>query len=195
MNLQRAVNESGVSDPFIYFNDDFFVMRKQLRVPTYYYGSLLDHAMHYENRGGRSYAAIMRQTHSELVRLGIRRPRSYELHMPLVVHKEPMQRALDIARRAGHIGGRMLAKRSLYGNLADLGGRRANDVKVNGPGERIPGTTFLSTSDASWLHSAGEAVRLRFPTRGPYDPEDQHERRDALRAGHGGVVSLSGTAR
>jgi hypothetical protein len=194
-NWRAAVRNVEVSDPFLYMNDDFFIMRPVRGILPKHTGTLLDHAEWYLNRGGKQYGTIMLRTHDYLLDSGIERPLSYELHIPMVVYKEPMMLALEAAMRVGPQRGRMLMDRSLYGNIARIGGRSSADVKVNAPGDKIPQGVFLSTSDASWLHNAGELVRRRFPRPGPYDPEDQHERRDALRAGYGGVVSFPGAAR
>ena len=99
---------------------------------------------------------------------------SYELHAPLVVHKESMLKALDLGR-----GLPVLHKRTLYGNLIRLGGDQVEDVKVKTLHDPGPAGVFVSTTDATFAHGkVGERIRAAFPDlcryeRGHNPPADE----------------------
>ncbi|MDX3229577.1 hypothetical protein [Streptomyces sp. ME19-01-6] len=67
----------------------------------------------------------LRETRDVLIELGHPDPLSYELHVPMPVQKSGMLAALEIAR---HLD--VVHKRTLYGNLAGLGGDQTGDVKI-----------------------------------------------------------------
>lgn len=109
----------------------------------------------------------MRETRDLLVQLGHDDPLSYELHVPLPVDKAGMLTALDLGR---HLD--VVHKRSLYGNLARLGGERSEDVKVLHRGPRGFGSqsVFLSTMpDAFSAGLVGQFIRRRLYRPCPYE--------------------------
>jgi hypothetical protein len=174
--LRAACEHEGVSDPFVLFNDDFYLMRRIDEVPVLHRGLVADVLADYVRRwhGGSSYSRGMAQTADLLASLGFPAPLSYELHVPLPVHKRAMLEALDVGEASGIA---VLHKRTLYGNLARLGGDRLTDVKIVGGREgRIAGrriararSTWLSSSDASF---AGLEPLLRhyFPAPSRHEP-------------------------
>lgn len=165
LNMWAACQHPEVSDPFILFNDDFFAMHRIVEVPTWHRGTVAQFIRRPNVVG--QYGSGAGATAELLHRLGYDDPLCYEVHAPLVVHKQVMLRALDLGR-----GVRTLHKRTLYGNLADLGGYQHADVKVHGdekPDERWP---FWSTEDFSFsLCRVGDLIRGRFGTPSRYELE------------------------
>jgi hypothetical protein len=85
---------------------------------------------------------------------------SYELHVPMVVNRHILAEAVAMVGRSS-TAGHAIAKRTLYGNLAGVGGERAHDVKAMRAKDGLPesGLPFLSTSPASWTGLAGGWIR------------------------------------
>ncbi|TDC29492.1 hypothetical protein E1211_25885 [Micromonospora sp. 15K316] len=163
----RAVCEHPeVSDPFLLCNDDFFVMQPVERMPVLHRGPVAEVERYYATRGSGKYLRGMRETRDLLAELGHSDPLSYELHVPLPVDKAGMLRALDAGR---HLD--VIHKRTMYGNLAALGGTRAADVKVLGrSGAFDRASPFLSTMVDSFARGAvGAFIRGRFPGPSPYE--------------------------
>lgn len=173
--MRAACRHPEVSDPFALFNDDFYVMQPVPEVPVLHRGPVAEVLAYYERRwGGRSgYSAGMRETADLLRRLGYEEPLSYELHVPLPIHKGAMLEALDAGEASGIT---VLHKRTLYGNLARIGGERASDCKIVSRSDgRIAGRnvaevpTWLSSSDASFAGLA-PLLQHRFPQPSPFEP-------------------------
>lgn len=170
-NLLAACQNAGVSEEFYFFHDDNFVMRPMPDgIPVFHRGRVADVEASYLRRGIRSrYFRGLRETRDLIVREGISvDPISYELHAPLAVRRTLMIAALGIAARARldtpH-------KRTLYGNLARIGGTRLRDPKVMDRGNnfRTDGL-FLSTMDSSFRFGmVGVYIRDQFPGMSPYE--------------------------
>lgn len=190
LSLRIACETSEVSDPFVLMNDDFYVMKSMSTVPVLNRGPIAEVLAEYIGRQPREtyYTRGMRRTLELLQSLGYEHPLSFDLHMPLVVHKAHMLTALDICAATGKTG---LHKRSIYGAVAGLRGRRAADVKVRNVGEPIPDGQFLSSMDQVFgvvkpllserfpepcrYEAPAEAMTtLRYPVRLAHDCELAH---------------------
>lgn len=166
--MRAACLHPRVSDPFALMNDDFFVMEPVAGVPALNRGPVDVVAAEYGRRIGASpYLEGMLATRDLLASLGCERPLSYELHVPLPVHKAEMLRALEVGQAAGIP---VLHKRTLYGNLAGLGGETIADVKICGRRQCIPVGPWLSTLDATFPR-AHPLLAHRFPRPSPFEPE------------------------
>lgn len=149
---------------FALMNDDFFCMRPSAWPVPAHRGPLLELA---ETRPG-SYGMLLRATDALLREAGIAEPLAYTLHEPLTIERDAYRVAVDYGLR-NRAPGDALSWRSLYGNLAQLGGERRDDVKVayDGP---APATDWISTTDCSFrYHRVGEAVRRAMSAPSPYE--------------------------
>lgn len=175
LNLEAACLNPYVSDPFWLMNDDFFIMDRLPELPTYHRGPVTDVIPYYLDTYPNSpYLRGMQATLDLLHRAGYDYPLSYELHIPLLVHKEPMLQAIAVGRNV-----RAFHKRTFYGNLSGLGGTYSDDVKVR-PGILRDWTTWplLSTSDQIFReHEVGTYIRERFSTASVYEREPLHRSR------------------
>lgn len=164
--LRAACEHPDVSDRFLLCNDDFFVMEAVEEMPVLHRGPVRDVEAYYAGRGNGSYLRGLRETRDLLADLGHADHLSYELHVPLPVEKTGMLAALDAGR---HLD--VVHKRTLYGNLAGLGGERIEDVKVMQRGPRFPAASpFLSTMPDSFAHGAvGHHIRRAFPQACAYE--------------------------
>ena len=165
--MRAACLHPDVSDPFVLMNDDFFIMEPLAEVPALNRGPVDDVAAEYERRVGASpYLEGMLATRDLLHEFGCEDPLSYELHVPLPVRKAEMLEALDVGEAAG-IG--VLHKRTLYGNLAKLGGATIADVKLCRRRQAVPKGPWLSTLDATFP-AALPVLARRFPKPSPFEP-------------------------
>lgn len=158
--VRAACEHPEVSDPFVLANDDMFVMAPLERIPVWHRGLVEDVEAYYARRANGHYLRGMRETRGLLYRLGVPRPVSYEVHVPMPVGKAGMLAALEAGAALD-----VLHKRTLYGNLAHIGGLHVSDVKVLHAGRVQPRGPFLSTLPLSWRGGAGRLVRERFPER------------------------------
>lgn len=154
-NIKAACECKELSENFILFNDDFFVMKYTDSLPVYTNGTLNDLAAkvtkNYTERNTyieeRIYPAI-----SALKEKGLS-IYNFDVHVPMIINKAKM---LEVYKRFPDTP----AKRSLYGNLYNIKGveisEEMKDGKIQSLYIKIDQTrTFISTTDASFL--AGEA--------------------------------------
>lgn len=154
-----ACQHPPISDPFILFNDDFYVMKPGPIPPTMHRGPIQGVLDWYAGNGitNSKYVKRMRATLVKLQRLGIENPLSYELHIPMVIDKLRMLGATTY-------GGQ---QRTMYGNLAQIGGTKTRDVKVLNE-HTIPTGRWLSTVDKTYPLVAG-LLAQRFPDPSPWE--------------------------
>ncbi|NDL58639.1 hypothetical protein [Phytoactinopolyspora mesophila] len=155
--LKKACETDGVSEQFIYLNDDMFLMREFDNVPVYHRGLMSEFAKNRRLAG--PYLRGAKNTLKLLTELGHHQPLSYEVHVPMVLDKTLMLKALEIGKHVNP-----LHKRSLYGNLVGLGGQRIQDPKVATKSAFDRRRPIISTSDDSFKRGqVGVFIRQRFP--------------------------------
>lgn len=158
LHLDLACLTEGISDPFLLWMDDIYAMQPMAEIPVLHNGPLRPRS------GTTSWASGQRATFRWLERQeGLQPLMSYELHVPLLVHKEPMLEAL---RRLPEVNHRVPHKRTIYGNLAGLGGRYSADCKVMDRTQRVMGP-WLSSADATFQSCV--LPRLDLPEPSPYE--------------------------
>ena len=167
-NMRAACEHPGVSDRFVYMNDDIFVLKAMRRIPTLHRGTVAEFTAECRRIYGRPgrYMMGLAATAELLVRRGIRDPICYEGHVPLVVDKAAMLEALDLG---AHLP--ILHYRTLYGNLAQLAGRPIGDWKIR-DGSSVPDPSWLFTSTVDSIFAGGAVgrwLRDRFAEPGPYE--------------------------
>jgi hypothetical protein len=114
------------SDPFYLFNDDFYVMQPVDRIPIYHAGPLTEVVERYRrNRHTGTYWQGMKSTLFLLQEWGYSKPLGYELHLPMLLHHDPLKEALIRGQ-----GIEALALRTAYGNIAGIGGEQREDCKI-----------------------------------------------------------------
>lgn len=161
-NMRRALKAEEVSDPFCWFNDDFFAL-VPVKHRDYDRGSIADYLQ--QDRRSRPYRHAALAALQLLTDQGIEGPLNFEVHLPITVHKDLMTEALDL-------GGPHAWKRSVYGNLALRAGAiettTRDDVKRREDGA-LP-EDWVSTSDRSFHHlGVGETIRGLFPEASRYE--------------------------
>ena len=168
-HLRYACEQSGVSDPFMLWNDDFYAVRP-IEDPVdacgVHRGPLDQVVQQYRGMRG-AWADGLRATAGRLAGLLPGRELwCYELHVPLIVHKAPMLHALQVAESM-----RVAAphKRTLYGNLAGLGGVQVRDPKVTQATGQWPDGDWLSSDDAGFSRVVAPHLKVLFPEVGRYE--------------------------
>ena len=172
LNATRALVEitdelgASMSKPFLLLNDDFYVTRPIRRMPVYHMGPVREVIDRYRRlRHMGSYWRGMVETFELCQELGIKDPLSYELHIPMPIYRAPLLEAWEKGK-----GLKVLHIRTLYGNLARLGGRYMEDVKVyRGKTKDWESWPFLSSNDDLSLSGVGPHIKALFPEPGPYE--------------------------
>jgi len=167
-----AICQSDISEQFIFFNDDFFVMRKLTEIKPLNRGPL-DEVMerHRVKFGRNSYYHGMATTRDWLLhRYKITEPLSYGLHIPMVVDRDLMWRLLEETRIDKPQGRPQYHMRTIYGNVAEVGGDAVGDVKLAGTRKGVERYRFLSTSEKSFASgNSGRLIRATFTDPSPYE--------------------------
>lgn len=167
-HVKAACDTPDVSDPFMLWNDDFFAMRPVGEVPVYHRGSLealLEHHAALKTpwaRGMRDTAAFLAK------RNALAGAMSYDVHLPLIIHKEPMREALRLAKQ---IRADAVHVRTLYGAIADLGGVEHPDPKLMRRSDPFPRGAWLSSGDDTFRPAVEPVLRYLFPDPSNYERE------------------------
>ena len=184
-SLIAAMDHPEVSDPFLMFNDDFYVMRAMEKVPVLHNGPLLqvieDHAKGSSYREAMEKTAAILQTDHSLEDL-----RGYEIHAPMEFEKVGLGLALSLGAKIPR-----LQYRTVYGNLMNVGGTQCSDVKVyrQTKGHEYRNWSLLSTSDRTFkFHPVGRYIREQFSEVSPYEKAiPQRQRAGSRYSSHGAV--------
>ncbi len=171
-NLRAACRDRRLSDEFVLMNDDFFVLQPVDVIPVWHAGPLRRLAVRSDGQDRRRSSTL-----DTLAALGAEGVLSYELHVPMVMHRHLM---FDLMRAAEEVEARARPrrdgpqswKRTLYGNVAHPGiGDLHADVKPR-RFDQVPaaGDVFVSTSDYTWRRGAvGRWLREQFPQPSRYE--------------------------
>lgn len=137
--FKLACENKELSDNFILFNDDFFVMKPVEKIETIHRGLMEDHV---KVLGAGPYARMLKGIGEELKKRG-KTTYSYELHTPFVFNKKKLLKLLNDNPD-------LRCTRTMYGNIYKIGGKKASDVKIfsSRPGFDFKNSTFLSTDDS-----------------------------------------------
>ncbi len=162
-NIMDACSFSDLSDDFILMNDDFFIMKPMDKINPYHRGEIDDVVELYKKRYDdvSLYVQGMIDTKEYMRELGISSSLSYELHIPMVMNRDKF---VDMINRfeADLPDVAVLHKRTLYGNMYNVGGEQRGDVKIydhnesgwsflRGDFEKLEDLDFISTDDSVFV--------------------------------------------
>lgn len=140
-NMYKMVCENKeITDNFIMFHDDFFVMKPTNHITPLYRCTLDEHIKILEPQGPTAYSKLLRGCR-DAIKGDV--PLSYEVHTPFIFNKELLLNVLNAFPDCHAI-------RTVYGNLYYAGqSERSNDVKIFSvkPGFDYKNSRFLSTDD------------------------------------------------
>jgi hypothetical protein len=167
--LYAAASSNDISDDFILMNDDFFILENIANFLPLYGGTLASKIASYTNLLGPTvYSGILGRAMKYINSNGIKDPLDYDIHVPLEINK---QKFLELVPHDS------LAPRSVYGNLAAVGGTEITDVKTyNNPRYRSrsyaydkDNSPFISSNDDSFSILLDTVLRDMFPEPSPYE--------------------------
>lgn len=165
--LELVGKNNSITEDFILFNDDFFVMRPMMAMPTFVCGTLEQLCRRIERKNGgkpTQYTLKLEDTIKTLERDGLP-THNFELHVPMVLNRKKL---LQIIGKYPDAKG----TRSLYGNtyLTDHM-YYMKDVKIfDTKTEPSPDKVFLSTEDTSFSKGkVGEYIRKTFPNKSRWE--------------------------
>lgn len=171
LSLIAACDDSRISDDFILFNDDFFVLEKienPVQELNLNMGSLYAQAERLIKKNNTYYGESLFKTAEFLSKkCGIKEPLSYELHTPFIFNKAKLKEifCLDefLENAALSVG-----KRSIYGNLFCKNSKQISDVKVLNKSREIYTDKFLSCSDKGFA-LIKDFLAKKFKTKSIYE--------------------------
>ena len=162
--FKLACENKELSENFILFNDDFFIMKPIDKIETYHRGLLEDHV---KVLGKGPYASMLEGIDEELKsrKLGTY---SYELHIPFIFNKKKLLKLLEDNPD-------LRCTRTMYGNTYKIGGERRSDVKIfsANPAFDYKDSDMLSTDDPviNINNDAWRWLKKQFPNKCKYEIE------------------------
>lgn len=167
-SMLKMVAENGnITEDFVLFNDDFFIMKPVASLPPFTYGTLADLCKRVERRNNNRptrYTMKLKETARILEEEGLP-AMNFELHVPIILNRKKL---LSIIEKYPDVKG----TRSLYGNtyLTETS-KQMKDVKIF-DNHTIPDadSVFLSTEDVSFARgNAGVCIRQQFPFKSRWE--------------------------
>ena len=165
--LIYITQNDNITEDFIWFNDDFFVM-KPIKELEYYRDRTLSERIRdfgrknqFHTRG--KYATRLRKAQWSL-QAHDKEINNFELHIPMVFNREKLLKVMKQFPNQG-------AKRSLYGNCCVENPIQRSDVKIYDFLQKPTGEEdFLSTTDGTFSTGAvGKFIRNKFRKASPYE--------------------------
>ena len=164
--FELACQNKELTDDFILFNDDFFVMQPTDTITPLYRCSLEDHIRILESKwNGRpsEYSKLLRRVYKEFEGFS---PLSYELHVPFIFNKKKLLAMLEQYPD-------LHCARTTYGNIYNVGGEQSKDVKIFSVKTELDykNLPFLSTDDSivNVNNDVWRFIRKSFPKKCEYE--------------------------
>ena len=165
---QAILDNKCISNNFILFNDDFFVLKPIKKLPAYINGDLPKLIEFVQREGHVSNSRYINIVNSMIDDLSDRNLNlnNFELHLPMVINKKLME---NVVKEYG------VFRRSLYGNsvYSTEECTELKDVKIYNH-IQIPSEDqiFVSTTDGSFnLGEVGKYIREKFKDPCEYEYE------------------------
>lgn len=167
-NMMRMIADNEeVTDDFVLFNDDFFVMKPIKTLPPYKWKtmeSICKWVEEQNNSRQSGYTKNLRAVARELEELQFPTD-NYVLHLPMVFNKKKLLNALDVFPNTK-------SPRSVYGNMyLTKKAKTHKDVKIFRAWQTPPeDADFLSTEDYAFKNGkAGEYIKKCFPNKSRFE--------------------------
>lgn len=163
-SLEVVKETNGLSEDFYIFNDDFYVLNPITHYNYFYNGTLQKRADATLSRFGYSvYGSQLREA-LEWLKTRNKGTLNYELHIPFLYNLKKLK-ALDFP------DGCWGARRSIYGNFYEVGGKQMFDIKIQ-DNRQLPlqKWDFTSSSDISFRNGRiGQFIRKKFEEKSEYE--------------------------
>jgi hypothetical protein len=132
-------------------NDDFYITKEIKKIPILHGGLLGEKVAEYQELAPRSlYTTLMNKTYRYLIKAGYPEPLDYDIHVPMHMNKDGIQKALDSGCQP----------RSIYGNLYSVGGSKTTDVKVYRFGPLSERSFDYLNNDFSMISSQDDSFEI-----------------------------------
>lgn len=166
-NIFMACCDDRVSEDFILMNDDIYITRVLEAIPTYHRGTIARVLNRDYAKSNSLYVRIMKKALRTLKENGYS-TYSYELHCPMVINKKKFRDIYREVERYYNVPHG--SDRTMYGNMANIGGEQIKDVKLYNPTDPIPDSEFISSSPKSWVDGGlRDYVVAKFPHKSKYE--------------------------
>jgi len=165
LNIRLALLDNRLSDDFILFNDDFYILKQCNELLNYHAGEIKDII---KQRNNRIFAVHNKYLSDTKSYLNDDSALSYELHIPMIFNKN---KRLQVSNEIMPLlsKGRTVLPRSIYGNrFCDISIIK-QDVKIYDENDKIADDTFLSTYESTFTGSAGDIIRSNFSNKCKYE--------------------------
>jgi hypothetical protein len=164
-NLMILAEHPSLPDEVLVMNDDFFLM-KPYEYVSEYRGSLRDQFNGLGNRGGW-WGTSLGVTLDWLESQGVKEPRSYEIHKPVLMNRTRLAEALHRMEPVYPIP----QWRTVYGNLHEVEAVVGVDCKVSKPSATFDkNASLLSTEDIAFAQGdVGKFIRSKFRKPSRYE--------------------------
>lgn len=165
-SLIEACKNDKITKRFWLFNDDFFVLRPMTSEKPYFNGMLRDRIDAIDKKRGRqtNYTKELAFCESLLKSEGFTTFAYDAIHIPMLIQREKMLEVLETYPTCN-------MARSLYGNIAMIGGNPHENVKVKNGRERLnKEADFVSTDDNSFnFGMVGQDIRSMFREKSRFE--------------------------
>ena len=165
--LRMIASNEEITDDFVLFNDDFFVMKPVETLPPYKWKSMESICKWVEEQNNNrvsSYTKNLRAVARELEEHQFPTD-NYVLHIPMVFNKKKLLNALDVFPNTK-------SPRSVYGNMyCTKKAKTHKDVKIFRARTEPPkDSDFLSTEDFAFKNGkVGEYIKSCFPNKSRFE--------------------------
>lgn len=152
--LLRACEDPIVSDPFIFMNDDFFVMQEITELPYYCNGTIQQHWDYLHQFYEMSkYMRQLLEAQTVLKEEGYGTI-DFEVHAPILFHKKELKKILKKFPNTA-------CRRTIYGNVMKVKHEQVIDFKIYGFGNFDQNRPFVSTSDNNFNRQSVVRTMIR----------------------------------
>ena len=164
-SMYKVIEQEELSDEFFLFNDDFFVMKPVKGTFVNFVDKTLEwrvEDLRQLNPWLRPYGRTLYKANEELKALGIKEPKNFEVHLPMLINKEQAKTTIKLCSSP--------QMRSIYGNLSKCKTVQHDDVKVYDLDTVPEDPDYLSTNDDIFRDGkVGEYIRSCFPEPCKYE--------------------------
>jgi hypothetical protein len=166
--MNEVIADDRVPETFWFFNDDFFVLKKQTNPKTFYDMTLEERARRLKGVSLGEYARGAQISYELLREAGFTEPLNFDLHVPMPMDKTGLNDALGFVLRSNKNFWPHL--RSIYGAMVGLTGEKMADVKIGGVNEGIPDKAiYVSSSPRAFQGQLGRELKALFPNPSKYE--------------------------
>lgn len=158
-NLRTILDNPGLSENIVVFNDDFFILKPIDEIPIFKGREV----------GFSTWKAASKHTLEVMKKMGCWSGASYEQHLPFVCQKSKLINVLDTIKQEKPEDYGRVFWRTVYGNHYRIGGTFTQDVKVRRNVSIYPDQVFISSEDTTFEQHLKPLLEPIFPNKSNYE--------------------------